>query len=412
MGCSKCPDLLGMSYWDDGTTPSPWMNLTRVSPSTGSGFKPFLSDLRRIMEEFNKLTDDKAHRFLLKLSKARRMPSLSDAYRLGQALGDIHGSVMLDEKVRTSGKIGIGAEVADLFNPSKFRTSDVGSILGLTSFYISDLKKEFVKLLGDRQRINPESGRRMKVLKQKRTRMEGVDLFDLNLLREGFLKREKMIRSSFSTFRKMTGSPMIPIGVDPRLDRVEIDPEGDFIIEHFDWELFSTGRGEITKFLPLKDLALVLNSFNKARYLVSRNQIRDIAFRTGMDEKQLVSLFLEYNLAKVGYNRIMRDFNLFRIVSRRNVPFRYVFSISVAGSLWFEIVRNGLVSGYTEKLQIMEKEDLLDYPKKVDTVMATEIIRSMIGLSSSLEILKKGKVASSIGLEAELMNSMCRIDQA
>jgi hypothetical protein len=319
---------------------------------------------------------------------------------------------MLDEKVKASGKRDIGTEITDLFNPSKFKTGDVGSILGLTSFYLTELKKEFIKLLGDRQRINPESGRRMKVLKHKRTQMDGVDLFDMGLLREGFLKREEMIRSKFSSFRQMTGSPMVPIGIDSRLDKVEIGSHGEFIIEHFDWELFGTERGEITKFLPLKDLAMVLNSFNKARYLASRQKIRNIAALTRTDERQMVPLFLEYNLAKVGYNKIMRDFNLFRAVSRRNVPFRYIFAISVAGSLWFEKVRNGLVNGYTEQLQSMNKEAILDYPKKVDTVAATDTIRSMIGLSSSLSILRQGKVGSSIGLESELLNSMCHLDQA
>jgi hypothetical protein len=157
---------------------------------------------------------------------------------------------------------------------------------------------------------------------------------------------------------------------------------------------------------------MVINSLNKARYLASRQKIKDVAGRTQNDEKQLVTLFLEYNLAKAGYNKMMRDFNLFRAVSRRNVPFRYIFAISVVGSLWFEMVRNGLVNGYTTQIQSINKEILLDYPVKMDTVAATDTIRSMLGLSCSLSILRKGKVGSSIGLESELMNSMCDLDQA
>jgi len=251
----------------------------------------------------------------------------------------------------------------------------------------------------------------MKVLKSSKSTLEGVDLFDLGLFRENFLKREATIRKKFSSFRKLVGSPMVPVGLDSRLDRMEYLDNGDFLLEHFDWEFYGAEKGELEKFVPLKDLAMVLNSLNKARYLASRQMIKSIGRSFKIDERSLVSLFIEYNLAKVGYNKMMGDFNLYRAVSSRNVPFKHVFSVSVVGALWFERMRNGLVNGYTEKLQSLKKLDMLDYPKIADTVEATDAIRSMLGLSNTLTILDRGKVASMIGLESELLNAICYLDQ-
>ncbi|MBN1390575.1 MAG: hypothetical protein JXA22_08040 [Candidatus Thermoplasmatota archaeon] len=412
MGFRHSPTLLGISLWYKGGSPLSWMRLILGRKGIGSGFKPFLSDLRMIMETSHTLPADKLHEYLVKLSRSTNVPSIDAAGSFGAVLGEMHGSVMLDKDIHTSTRGGSTSGIVELFNPGKFNNSDAGSILGLSSFYMSELKKEFIKLLGDRNRINPQSGRRMRVVKNVKARVEGVDPFDLGLIREVFLKREQVIRSRLAMLRKFCGSPVVPSCVDPRLDRVVVDTEGNFMIEEFNWTPYGVEPGGMVKTLPLKDIAMVLNSLNKARYLISMQLIREVCQKTGMDDRQMKTLFLEYNMAKGDHNQVMRDFNLFRAVSRREVPFRYVFSMTVVGALWFQLVQNQLVSGYTNRLHEIRKENMLSYPKGVDTVQGIETFRSMLGLGTSLEQLKQGKVASMIGLEAELMNVVCIQDQA
>ncbi|MGA1820218.1 MAG: hypothetical protein ACMUHU_04325 [Thermoplasmatota archaeon] len=405
------PTLLGISFWDDGSSSLSWSRLMYSRKSSGSGFRPFLSDLKDLIEEFHSLPVEKVQKYLMRLSSAEDLPSIKAALSMGAVLGELHGRILLDHDIRSTGKKGFSSEIIELFNPGEFSTSDVGSIVGLSSFYLLELRKEFTKLLGDRQRLNPESGRIMKALKQDKTRIKGVDLFDLALMREGFLKRENSLRTRFSSLREFSGSPMVPSGVDPRLDRVEMDQDGNFMIEHFDWKPFGAESGEMAKALPLKDLAMVLNSMNKARYLASRQFLRNVSSKYRLEERQLITLFIEYYMAKGDYNQIMKDINLYRAVSGNKVPFRYVFSAAVVGALWFQVVQNSLVMGYTGKLHEMGKEDLLKYPKGADTIMGIQTMRSLLGLGSSLEVLKQGKVASSLGLEAELLNAFGFTDQ-
>ncbi|MGA1866171.1 MAG: hypothetical protein ACMUFK_01745 [Thermoplasmatota archaeon] len=411
-GFRHSPTLLGVSLWYDGSTPLSWMRLVQSGRSGGSGFRPFLSDLKTIMVTSSNMPARDLQVYLIRLSRSRDAPSLKAAAAFGEVIGELHGSVMFEENVHTSERTGVTSSMVELFNPGEFSTGDAGAILGLSSFYLTELRKEFTKLLGDKQRVNPMSGRKMKALKQTRVRMEGVDLLGLDLIRDTFLKKEELLRSRFARLRGFAGSPLVPACLDPRLDRVETDPDGGFMIEHFDWKPFGAETVEMSRTLPLKDLAMVLNSLAKARYLVSRQMIREACSRTRVDERQMMTLFLEYSMSKGDYNQIMRDFGLFSTISGRNVPFRHVFTIAVVGALWFQLVRNSFIGGYTSKLQKMGKDELLAYPKGIDTVQGVDTFRSMLGLGTSLELLKQGRVASAIGLEAELMNVICMSDQA
>jgi hypothetical protein len=332
--------------------------------------------------------------------------------RYGSSIGELHGRILLDKAPKQHGKYDIGAEITRLFSKEKLEITDIGSFLGLSSYYVAEMKKEFIKLLGDRERVNPVSGRRMRVLKSERVHVEGADLLSLSILREGFLKKEPAMRARFARMRRFTGSPLVPVGIDTRLDRVEQAPSGEFMINHFDWEFYASEEKRLEKFLPLKDIAMVLNSLSKAKYLASRRYLRRSSVTTGLDERQLTMLYLEYSMAKPDYTSIMADFPLFNALGSRMAPFRYVFQASVVTSLWYEMVRNSVISGYSDMLMSMEKGDMLDYPRKADTVEGIMTIQCMLGLSEALRAIGKGRVSSALGLEADLLNVVMIRDQA
>ncbi|MGA1847765.1 MAG: hypothetical protein ACMUHB_00360 [Thermoplasmatota archaeon] len=409
---TKVPTLLGMAYWDEGGRAVPWMRFTSMEEPRGSGLGPFLADLNDHLKEFQDLHGEQARRYLVEMSRSGSLGSVLLGERYGSSIGELHGRILLDKAPAKQEKYDIGAEITRLFSREKLEITDIGSFLGLSSYYVAEMKKEFIKLLGDRERVNPVSGRRMKVLKSERAHVEGADLLSLSILREGFIKKENSMRARFARMRRFTGSPVVPVGVDTRLDRVEQSPSGEFIINHFDWEFHASEEKRLEKFLPLKDIAMVLNSLSKARYLASRRYLRRSSAATGLDERQLTMLYLEYSMAKPDYSSIMADFPLFNALGSRNAPFRYVFQASVVTSLWYERVRNGVITGYSDMLMSMDREDMLDYPRKADTVEGILTIQCMLGLSEALRAIGKGRVSSALGLESELLNAVMIRDQA
>ncbi|MBN1540155.1 MAG: hypothetical protein JW939_08430 [Candidatus Thermoplasmatota archaeon] len=408
----KVPTLLGMSYWDEGGKVIPWMRLMSMEEPRGSGLAPFLADLNGLLRGFENLQGEHARRYLVDMS----MPGSPDSVLLGSAYGasiaELHGKILLDRPVSEKGRFDTGAEITRLFSRESLQMTDIGSFLGLSSFYLTEIKKEFIKLLGDRERVNPASGRRMKVLKSERVNVEGIDLPALSILREGFIKKESSLRARFARLRRFTGSPMVPVGIDTRLERVEQASSGDLVIDHFDWNFHGSGEKRLQKFIPLKDLAMVLNSLSKARYLSSRKFLRKASASSGLDERQLSLLYLEYSMAKPDYSSILADLPLFNALGSRNAPFRYVFQAAVVTSLWYERVRNGVISGYSDMLMSMDRADMLDYPAKADTVEGMITIQCMLGLSEALRAIDMGKVSSTLGLESDLLNAVMFKDQA
>jgi len=406
------PALLGMSYWDEDGKVTPWMKFMSMEKPRGSGLAPFLADLNGRLRGFERLKGEEVRQYLAAMS----MPGSPDSVLLGSAYGsslaELHGKILLNRPVSDKERYNTGAEITRLFSRESLQMTDIGSFLGLSSFYLTEMRKQFIKLLGDRERVNPVSGRRMKVLRSERVNVEGVDLSALSILREGFIKKESSLRARFARLRRFTGSPMVPVGIDTRLERVEQAISGDLVIDHFDWTFHGLGGKRLLKFLPLKDLAMVLNSLSKARYLSSRKFLRKASASSGLDERQLALLYLEYSMAKPDYSSIIADLPLFNALGTRNAPFRYVFQAAVVTSLWYERVRNGVISGYSDMLMSMDRAEMLDYPEKADTVEGMITIQCMLGLSEALRAINMGKVSSALGLESDLLNAVMFRDQA
>ncbi|MEA3558559.1 MAG: hypothetical protein U9R75_04830 [Candidatus Thermoplasmatota archaeon] len=400
-GSRHVPAMLGMSYWDAKNGNMPWMRLTGHPTGTTPSFRTFLSRLKTITDEFVVLSGPRAKRYLLDLSMSDH-DSFREAERIGSSLGELHGSLLMDDAASSSTR-GRRNQISDLFHLSTFTMTDVGTTIGTGSYYLTELKRDFVRLLGDRSKVNLVTGRRLKSLKRPpgKAKVEGVDETALDIFRTHLIKNDRMLRARLGLIRSFRSSPSLPAAMDCRLERVEVDPEGHHIFSGFDWDLYGVGEGKLVKFLPLKDLAMVLNSFMKARYLTARRAFRSMG--TKSDPQPFNYLFLEYNLSKGSYTEMMRDFNTMGTFEGKEIPFSYVQKISLVTALWFDRARNSLVGGYVRKLSEMGHDELLSYPERADTIKGLRMIQSLIGLSEALRVLGSGRVLSPAGLESDLL---------
>ncbi|MFO8051592.1 MAG: hypothetical protein R6V01_07840 [Thermoplasmatota archaeon] len=400
-GSQNVPNMIGMSYWDMEDGNAPWMRLTEHPTGAVPSFRSFLSVLKDIGDEFVQLSGTRSKRYLLELSRADH-PSFAEARRIGEALGSIHGTLLMEGPAVPSDR-GSERQISDLFRPSSFNMIDVGTTIGTGSFYLTRMKRDFVRLLGDRPGIDPVTGRRMKTLKKHpdKLRLEGVDWSAMDIFRTHFRKVETRMRRTLGLIRTFRSSPTLPSGMDCRLERIQLGPEKNYIFNGFDFEFFGVEEGKLDRFLPLKDLAMVLNSFTKARYLTARRTFRSMEPK--VDPKPLTYLFLDYNLSKGTYGEMMKDYNVLRVFEGKEMPFSFVHKISLVGALWFERARNFLVEGYVNSLTDMGHDELLSYPKGADTIKGIRLIRSLLGLSGTLRSLDQGGVSSSAGLESDLL---------
>jgi hypothetical protein len=389
-------DLLGISYWKRDGRNIPWMMMIRYPEGTGSGFTPYLSDLNRLLGTTVRKHSDELRGFLLELTRSGSGESYALSRRIGRAIGELHGSLILDTVEKGKGD-SEGARILKLFSRSNMGMEEIGSTLGRVSGYLDEIKKGLVKETGDGKPRSAQS-RKQKVVRNRRDPEKG-----LSLLKLSFSKRQKRMRERFSSLRKFKGSPLIASGLDCSLDKVEMDGYTNPIFRKFDWTLHNPEGSRITKILPLKDLALVLNSLKKARYLSSL-RIMERALR-GRDASGLDLLFLEYNLAKKGYSYMMSDLNAFLHVKRRDIPFRLVFLTSITSSIWYEKNRNSLILGYNEGLSGTSKEDLLIYPRGADTLEGIKMMQILTSISSASKTLTEG-IKSRVGLESDLLTAL------
>lgn len=401
-GSPHVPKLLGMAYWDMERGNAPWMRLTELPSGSKPSFRSFLTMLKEHIDEFVVLSGTRAKKFIVQLSVGDH-PSFDESRRIGEALGKLHGALPIPGEQRTTGR---SSDISDLFHISPFSMQDIGTSIGIGSFYIGELKRDFIRLLGERPKINPVTGRKMKTLKTSlgRLRIEGVDWAALDIFRNHFTKMERRMRASMGLLRAFRGSPTIPSALDSYLQRIQVDPQGNHIFTGFDHELFGVEKGKLESFLPLKDLAMIMNSLMKARYLTARKMFRSMGPR--VDPKPLSYFYIDYNLSKRNYRDMMKDFNVLRIFEGREMPFSFVHKISLVSALWYERCRNSLIEGYVKALSDLGKEELLSYPKGVDTVKGIAVIQSILGLSGALRAINLGKVSTSAGLESDLLCSL------
>ncbi|MFW3145192.1 MAG: hypothetical protein ACMUIE_00085 [Thermoplasmatota archaeon] len=403
MGCHHVPRLLGMSMWERKGRVMPWLKLTRETGSVQPSFRTFLKDLGDISKAFLELDGDKARRFLVQLSLSKDRTSFRRAVELGRMLGSLHSCLVMEDFHHSEGHKRVGTDIVELFSPSRMDIEDIGTAIGTSSYYLGELKREFVRLLGDKQVVNPKTGRRLKPLKRTviPARVDGMDELSLDMFRTSFMKSEKQLRSRLGSIRSFRGAPILPVALDCRLEKIEHNSEGGYILNGFGWDFYGVEKEKLEKFLPLKDLSMLMNSFMKARYLTARQLFSnpDLPY----ESRQLQLLFLDYNLAKGGYAEMMEDFSVLRVMERRELPFKYIYKLSLVGSLWQERIRNSLVQGYTSELTGLGKEQLLSYPDKADTVKGIRAIQSMVALSDVLRTLERGRIPSSAGLESDLL---------
>jgi hypothetical protein len=390
-------DLLGMSYWKLEGRNIPWMMMIRYPEGTSSGFSPYLSDLNKLLGSAVRQHREELRSFLFDLTRSGDRDSYVLSRELGRAIGKLQGCLILDSVEHGKGDTE-GERIIRLFSRSKLDMQEIGSDLGRISVFIDEVNKGLIKVIGNRTSV--PGGRKQRVV---RSLGQNDPIRGLSLLRTALNQRQKNLRERFSGIRRFKGSPLVPSGLDSSLDHMDLDSNQKPYFRKFDWTFHDQEGGRITKVLPLKDLALVLNSLKKARYLSSM-RIMERATR-GRDMGRLDLMFLEYNLAKKGYNSMMSDLNAFLHVRRRDIPFRYVFLTSIVSSIWYEKNRNSLILGYNEGLSGTENEDLLIYPRGADTLEGIKLMQILTSLSSASGTLSEG-IKSRVGLESDILTAL------
>ncbi len=392
-------DLLGIGYWSIKGMNLPWMEVVRYPDNVGSGFSPYLADLNSLLEKGIKMDTDRLKKLLLLMSREKEDVTLDPSRRIGRALGEMHGSILLDRAVRTKRRMTEGERILSLFARSKMRMEDVGDLLGRISGYLNAVKKGLYRSIGEMDVPVPMSGRKQKVVRRSGKERTGP-LSGLSLLRGALVQKQDRIRERFSKLRHFKGSPMVPCGLDAGLDRIGIGDDGP-IFKRFDWSFYDIEEDPPIKTLPLKDLSMVLSSLMKARYLGSRRIFSSIAG----NHHQLDLMFLDYNLARDGYLSMLPDVSALSLAKRKDVPFRYVVICSIISSLWYERNRNSLILGYNEGVSNSSNEDLLIYPKGVDTLEGIKMMQVLLSLSSASRSFDEPKF-SLVAVESDLLTAL------
>ena len=408
VGFDPAPRLFGMSYWTRESSVIPWLEITLLKDGTGPAFKPFLEDLSKLISEFRGADGGRTKGLLMELARRDDLVSLHLSREIGRHIGTLHGLIALERKERpTRSRAGSGPDIVDLFTPGAMDMESVGALIGRSSLYLGSLKRSLYKTLGKELDLPESAGtRKQKVLKRKPSgpsnEMPTLATFLGHLLRE-----EKKVQGRFGSLRRFVGSPTMISGLDTGLDNIEWDGSGRFTFKRFDWSLHGREAETSSKLPLLKDLALFLNSLKKARYLSVKKEMRDISRRARKEREVLEVMFIDYNIAKPAYLQMMTDLGVYSAMGGRQVPFKHIFYLSAPTALWYERCRNSLISGYNEGLSATGREDLLTYPKGVDTLEGIRMMQVLTALSEASRTLSDPEGPRSVaGLESELLSAL------
>ncbi len=402
------PELLGTSYWSRGDEQRPWMRVVRFPHGTGPAMSPFLSDVNDLTLRFLGLEGDRAKQFMMGLAGSDQSPSLSAAFRLGLSLGELHGRVLFTPEEASSIRGDRDrSDLAGLFMSGKMGMEQVGSLVGRYSSCQAGVRKGLTKMLGDPEPASPSGQRKLKVVRKKGRAVRGEGLELLSMLRWHLLRDTERLRSLAMGLKALSGTPAVMSGLDARLDRMEMTGEGQFIFKRFDLALLrSQGRTD-DRITGLKDLALVLNSFMKVRFLCATSLLRRTSLSLGVPAQELETVFLDYNMAKKGHRAMLTDLPVWLRIGHKEAAFRYTFAAAVVGSIWYEKARNQLVSGYNMGVGLTGRDELLEYPEKVDTVECMRSIQCLAALSSASDALSHPDgPRSSVGLSNDLFTAL------
>ncbi len=409
LGFDGVPTLLGVSYWDMGGEILPWSSLIRFPGIPTSGYRPFLSDLQELITGFRKLTPEQALGYLFGLSTSLERGSFDSAFQLGVSIGELQGHMTSrNEKDPMEGKHSFGDRILDRFRMGAFTTSDLGEILGRASSYLDGVKRSLRKTSGNGKVRSPTSGRKLKVLRGQSIISKGMGPEEarLSLLNGYLLRKERSIRSGIKGLRAFVGSPSISSCVDCNLERLSMINADWFMFPDMDWQFHMDEEGPGRKMLPLKDLAQVLNSLLKARYLSARRIFSQFSRTKGIDREIFDTLFLEYNLKKPSYRKMMPDLRIHRRIGE-DVPFRVIFDISIISMLWYERCHNALVEGYNKGISMYDNKSLIEYPRGTDTAEGIRIMQALLSLSDLSRSLE-GADPSRVSLESDLLILLTR----
>ncbi len=407
-GLRSVPELLGTSYWSQGEEHRPWLRVVRFPRGTGPAMSPFLSDLNDLTVRFLGLEGEKAKQFMMGLVSSDQAPSLSAAFRLGLSLGELHGKVLFtpDEAASVRGDRN-RSDLAGLFMDGKMGMEQVGSLVGCYSSCHASVRKGLTRILGDPEPASPSGQRKLKVVRKKGKAMRGEGLELLSILRWHLLRETERLRSLVMGLKSLSGTPAVMSWLDARLDRMEMTSDGQFIFKRFDYAILrSQGRSD-DRMTGLKDLSLVLNSFMKVRFLSAISLLRKASLSLGVPAQELEAVFLDYNMAKRGHRAMLTDLPVWLRIGPKEAAFRYTFAAAVVGSIWYEKARNQLVSGYNVGVGLTGRDELLEYPDKVDTVECMRSIQCLAALSSASDALSHPDgPLSSVGLSNDLFSAL------
>lgn len=400
-GCSNVPDLLGISYWDRPSGPLAWSSMVRHRVDSYPSFRPYLRDLDDVFKSILAAGPEGYHDYIIELSRNNDIESFLLSRKLGRSLGNIHGNLVVGRKEvspRASGAL--GERIARILSLGEFTMEDVGSILGMVSSYILRVKRELRTRSGKDSPVTDPGGRKLKVLKRRSS-----ESTPMGILSRSFRGREAAIKNRFAKLRDFRGSPSIASLLDSRLEKVVISG-GNFIFDRFNW--FPSGfENDVVMMLPLKDLALSLNSLMKNRYLSARKVLRDLSVSFNVDIGSLESMYIDYNLSKRNYDGMRRDLTISRFLSDSDSPFGSILAVSVASALWYDRCRNEIITGYTEGIESTGREELLEYPEKANTLDGIDLLQIFVSLSELSRNFSPG-AASSVGTESALLTVLTR----
>ncbi len=409
LGFDGVPTLLGVSYWEIEGQVLPWSSLIRFPGIPTSGYKPFLSDLRELISGFRKLTPEQALGYLFGLSTSLERGSFESAFQLGVSIGELQSYMIgREDGGPVGGRHTFGNRILERFRMGMFGTSDLGEILGRASSYIDGVKRSLRKSSGNDRVKRPTSGRKLKVLKGQSMISKGMGPEEarLSLLNGYLLRKERTIRSGIKGLRSFVGSPNISSCVDCNLERLSLINTDWFMFQDMDWEFHLDEEGPDRKMLPLKDLAQVLNSLLKARYLSARWIFSQFSRTKGVEREILDTLFLEYNLKKPTYRNMMPDLRIHRRIGE-DVPFRVIFDVSIISMLWYERCHNALVEGYNKGISMYGNKPLIEYPRGTDTAEGIRIMQALLSLSDLSRSLESGD-PSRVSIESDLLILLTR----
>lgn len=408
LGFDGVPRLSGISYWKDRSNPVIWSRLLEYGEEPKTAFGPFLSDLSDILDRYIRTNDLKKPLFLLHLSRDMDRPSFESAFQLGVSLSEAQVYLSSGDDGKTVREDGsLGNRIMANFIPGSFDMSHLGTLLGLSSSYLKEVKRAIYRLSrGDNPIPQDRYSNSLAGKRPSKGRKNEAMIRKMRFYYNNMAAREVSIQAGFKELKGLIGGPVITGCMDCRLERVSRYSENWFLFENLDWYLHHDEDISPVKLPPLKDISMVLNSFMKARYLSSKRVFRTRARSMRTEPELLDIMYMEYNVSRKNYASMARDVGSQMRLNPRT-PLRLVFDVSVLTTLWYERCFNSLIEGYNRGIELFSGDYLSAYPETTDTSRSISLMQILLSLSNMSRMFDEGS-ESTAGLELDLLNVLIR----